>query len=178
MWPMPAVLAPLLGDGRLGSFVYPDGKRMHWEIRDGDVLLAGQRAGTSPVRLTRPAPPIAVLTSQHTSSSGEATLVSFLGMDRVRTFGLPTAGYSTANTTVELSDGALLVLTVAVMADRTGRRYGTSIVPDVRVSPRDGADVTAATAWLTDRPECTGRTHVPSRPACRVPPAETRSRIA
>jgi C-terminal processing protease CtpA/Prc len=129
---------------------------MHWEIRDGDVLLAGQRAGTSPVRLTRPAPPIAVLTSQHTSSSGEATLVSFLGMDRVRTFGLPTAGYSTANTTVELSDGALLVLTVAVMADRTGRRYGTSIVPDVLVSPRDGADVTAATAWRPTAPSAPG----------------------
>jgi carboxyl-terminal processing protease len=54
----------------------------------------------------------------------------------------------------ELSDGAVLVLTVATMADRTGRRYGTSIEPDVQASPRTGADVAAATTWLASQPGC------------------------
>ncbi|MBB4906093.1 S41 family peptidase [Actinophytocola algeriensis] len=155
MWPMLTVLAPLLGDGRLGSFVGPDGRSVHWEIRGDDVVLGGQVVGTNPVRLTRPAPPVAVLTSQYTGSAGEGTLVSFLGLDRVRTFGLRTAGLSTANEPYELSDGAILVLTVATMADRTGRRYGTPIEPDVPASPRTGADVAAATTWLADQPGCT-----------------------
>ena len=147
MWPMVTVLAPLLGLGRLGSFVEPDGKTIRWEIRDGAVLLDGEEVGTNAVRLTRPAPPVAVLVSPRTASSGEGTLVSFLGLDRARTFGTPTAGLSTANETVELADGA-------VMADRTGHRYGTAIAPDTWVSTHDGADVTSATAWLAARPEC------------------------
>ncbi|MEU3623851.1 hypothetical protein BS329_08700 [Amycolatopsis coloradensis] len=150
MWPMVTVLAPLLGDGRAGSFVGPDGSRIAWSVR-GDHVLQGERTmGTNPVRLKTPSPPVAILVSQDTISSGEATLVSFLGLDRVRTFGQPTAGFSTANESFELSDGALLIVTTATMADRTGRRYGKSIAPDERT----GDQVAAATAWLARDPAC------------------------
>jgi len=154
MWPMVTVLAPLLGDGQLGSFIGPDGRSEHWEIRGDDVVLAGQVMGTNPVRLTRPTPPVALLTSQITASAGEATLVSFLGLDRVRTFGQDTAGLSTSNETYQLSDGAELVVTTATMADRTGRRYGTPIEPDVPATRRPGAVVVAATTWLANQPGC------------------------
>lgn len=119
-----------------------------------DMARAGHVAGTNPVRLTNPAPPVAVLTSQYTGRAREGTLVSFLGLDRVRTFGLRTAGLSTSNEAYELSDGAILVLTTATMADRTERRYGKSIEPDVTASPRTGADVAAATTWLANQPGC------------------------
>jgi C-terminal processing protease CtpA/Prc len=110
--------------------------------------------GANPLRLTRPAPPVALLVSRSTASSGEAVVVSFLGRDRTRTFGLPTAGFSTANQTFGLPDGALLVVTTAVMADRTGRRHGGAIAPDVVTPARSGQDVAAAKAWLTGQPGC------------------------
>ena len=61
---------------------------------------------------------------------------------------LPTCGLSTANRLFGLSEGATLVLSVSVMADRTKATYGDSIVPDEIVS--EPADVVSrATAWLT-----------------------------
>jgi C-terminal processing protease CtpA/Prc len=154
MWPMLTVLAPLLGDGPIGSFAPPDGAEIRWAIHNGDILLDSKIMGTNPLRLTHPTPPIAVLTSTATASSGEATLVALLGLDRARTFGLPTAGLATANQGFHLADGALIMLTTAVMVDRTGHHHGPPITPDVRATQHAGADIAAATAWLANRPGC------------------------
>jgi hypothetical protein len=45
-----------------------------------------------------------------------------------------TCGLSTSNRRHTLSDGADLILTVAVMADRTKARYGDVIQPDETVT--------------------------------------------
>ncbi|MFE0023646.1 S41 family peptidase [Amycolatopsis sp. NPDC059021] len=156
MWPMLTVLAPLLGDGTLGAFVSPDGTRTAWSVRDGRAELGGEgmTEERNPVRLSHPRPPVAVLTSGDTASSGEATLIAFRGQDNVRSFGRATGGYATGNETYSFADGAQLLLTTVRNADRTGRVYdGRPIAPDqlspVKAPP--GEAVEAARTWLHTR---------------------------
>ncbi len=152
MWPMITVLAPLLGEGTLGYFVAAGGKRTEWGLRKGKALLGRKSMSVKPnhTRLTHAEPPVAVLTSPSTASSGEATLIAFRGLDRARTFGRPTAGLATGNETFTLPDGARLLVTSVREADRTGRLYGnTPIEPDFPAD--DGEVLEAAQAWLTGR---------------------------
>ncbi len=181
-WPMLDTLAPLLGDGRLGAFVDADGNESAWVLREGKLSVGGEvipkdvppniETGESGIEdyvthnayvLKRPRPPVAVLTGPDTASAGEATLIGFRGRPETRSFGLPTAGLATGNTTYPLNDGALLILTETADLDRTGRRYGnTPIAPDARVDFTDqdlvrgtgDPVVEAARKWLESRPAC------------------------
>ncbi|WP_410581769.1 S41 family peptidase [Amycolatopsis sp. lyj-108] len=154
MWPMLTVLRPLLGDGRIGAFTAPGQDALPWEARGADILLSGRVLGTNPDRLTRTSPPVAVLTDSSTASSGEAVAIAFRGLDRARGFGEDTMGLSTSNETVVLADGAYLLITTAVMADRGGQVYGHKVTPDSRVSSGAGGTIAAATEWLSRRPGC------------------------
>lgn len=151
MWPMLAALRPLLGEAGLGSFVTTRGAGSSWHARDGVNLPV-------PGALVRlDSAYVAVLTGPKTASSGEAVTIAFIGRPRTRSFGQPTAGLSTANTTLPLPDGSTLVLTVSVQADRTGRAYGGTIPPDDPVSPDAAAGDAAlaqAIAWLRAQPSC------------------------
>ena len=161
MWPMLAGLGPVLGEGQAGQFVYPDGSTVDWWYRSGS---AGQGADTLAQVSGAPhvirqdeRPPVAVLTGERTMSSGEAIAVAFRGRQNARSFGRPSRGLSTSNEGISLSDGATLVLTTSVFADRTGRTYGGPIRPDVRVNadeeaaPSEDAVVDAAGAWLNEQ---------------------------
>lgn len=154
MYPMLTVLAPLLGEGVLGSFLDAAGHRSEWVLHGGAVSVAGvvQSPVPHPYRLSDAGAPIAVLIGEHTCSSGEATLVAFLGMPNVRTFGAPTAGRATANTAFDLGDGALLLLTVGYDVDRTGQVYGDEPIPPDEAVPGSDQDVVdAAVLWLRSR---------------------------
>lgn len=161
MVPMLTVVAPLLDEGALGSFEGLDGFST-WTLHGGRVLVPG-RLGidpANPLRLARPQPPVAVLTDDHTASSGEATLVAFRGLSRAATFGQATAGFATGNMAFRLSDGADLRVTSSRDVDRTGRRYGNiPIQPDHPLPAAATTDevVAAATAWLHTRPGCAHR---------------------
>jgi carboxyl-terminal processing protease len=146
VFPMLTVLAPLLGDGPVGSFVTPDGVRTVWEIHDGQIWLEGQSMSARPNPVTLPRRPIAVLTSGNTASSGEASLVALRGISR--SFGEPTAGFATGNTIVDLGGGFTLLLTVARDADRTGRVYDNIPIPPDQ--PAADAEA-AAKEWLRTR---------------------------
>jgi C-terminal processing protease CtpA/Prc len=161
MWPMVAGLGPLIGEGRIGSFVDPDGQGLPWFYRNGACGISGRfisrvssRVTGKPYRLLTPEPKVAVLTGPVTASSGEAVVVAFRGRPKTMSFGAPTQGVSTSNRMFKLGDGAGLFLTDSVMADRTGRKYGASIEPDRPVAaPPAGAGgddpvVAAALAWL------------------------------
>jgi carboxyl-terminal processing protease len=150
MWPMVAGLSPVLGEGILGYFIDPAGVESVWEYRNGASLSGGFTAAnvTTPYRLRRPQPKVAVLADNAVASSGEATLIAFIKRPSTRTFGVATCGLSTANRGFPLSDGANLNLTVSVMADRTKARYGDQVVPDEVIT--DQAQVVArAVAWLS-----------------------------
>lgn len=156
--PMLLGVGPILGEGvfaRQGpvTLSYRHGA----VLRNAQVIVQLRDA----YRLQEPAPPVAVLTSGLTASSGEAIVVAFRGRPRTRGFGEPTAGVPTINTFHPLSDGAYLNLTTADDVDRAGRSYDAAIAPDRPVAPewtflgtaRDPA-LQAALAWLHRQAGC------------------------
>ena len=152
MWPMLVAAGPVLGDGIAGAFVSPEGRRNEWGYAHGSAFLAGKPTVVGvddPARMPQ-ARPVAVLTSGATKSSGEAMAIAFRGRPATRSFGAPTNGTPTANQLFRLSDGAVLVLTVSFMSDRTGRVYDEPIAPDVALDPASAE--AAALAWLASAP--------------------------
>ena len=156
MWPMLAGIGPVLGEGVAGSFIAPGGNPVRWAYRRGAMTLGDSvqvPAPRAPYRLRRPGSPVAVLTDGSTVSSGEAVAVSFRGLPNARSFGAATGGLSSANENYSLPDSAMILLTVALDADRTGVLYGGPVVPDEPVANEPGRDAALATAvrWLSTR---------------------------
>ena len=91
--------------------------------------------------------PVAIITDEVTASSGEAVLLCFRGLDYVRVFGSPTAGYASANESIIFYNGSILALTVSSDIARTGEVFCEDpIVPDVYTdSPEEDA-----MSWLKD----------------------------
>ncbi|MFF0228300.1 S41 family peptidase [Streptomyces sp. NPDC004629] len=162
MWPMLAVVGPVLGDGKVGMFVDADGNRSVWSIKRGAPYLDGKSAGWDDSRpVAGSSPPVAVLTGDRTASAGEAVAVAFRGRPDTRFFGEPTNGVPTGNKAYRLSDGAMLILTEVKDADRTGRTYDAAIPPDEEIvkDPRPvarGRDdvLEAAHSWLLKQAAC------------------------
>jgi hypothetical protein len=165
MWPMIAGIGPLLGENPVGWFVRPTGAREPWAYEGGASLYNNGRplaraSGTGHV-LRDPAAPVAVLTGARTMSAGEAVVVAFRGRPNTRSFGAATGGMSTGNESFDLADGGRLVITTTLYADRTGRRYGAAIAPDVTLAagvreaptPSD-AVADAARSWIESQPAC------------------------
>ncbi|MGX4762700.1 S41 family peptidase [Corynebacterium minutissimum] len=140
MGPMYAGLSPLLPDGTALSFVSRMGTTD--VVIDGNsVTGGGTPTATSGGKLEVP---VAVLTDDETASSAEATLLAFRGLDNVRTFGEPTAGYASANTVIDYPDGRSLMLTTAKDKARTGEEFAEDpIAPDAPESELD--------SWLASR---------------------------
>lgn len=149
MWPMIAGLGPILGDGVLGYFVHPTGARETWRYENGfarlnDVPIV---AAVQPYRLLKENPRVAVLVDNAVASSGEATYIAFRGRANTRSFGVATCGASTANLGFQLGNGATLLVTTSLMADRNMVNYGGQVTPDYVGT--SNADVEAnAIAWL------------------------------
>lgn len=162
MWPMVAGVGPILGEGTVGSFLYPDAVSTPWFYEGGSagVSNVGTFAATEiPYTLASPLPFVAVLTDTLTASSGEAVAVAFRGRDRARSFGESTWGVSTVNAGYQLADGAVMFLTVATLVDRAGTVYGSELEPDEVVAggtktgdPQTDAVLDAAVAWLAAQP--------------------------
>ena len=146
---MLAGVGPVLGTGVAGYFFPPNGVSSTWTYTSGVAALNGftQASVSSAYALMRPSPRVAVLTDSLVASSGEAMAIAFRARPNTRSFGASTCGLSTANGSYRLSDGAMLLLTTALMADRTGMSYGFSIAPDESL-PGDAAVVDRAIAWL------------------------------
>lgn len=152
MSPMLSGLAALLPDGAALSFVDRSGVATPVTIEPRGVAVAGNVAVDVGARKKITGMPIAVLQDEWTASSGEAVLASLRGVDGVRTFGADSAGYTSANVSRTLFDGATIVLTESVYVDRTGRNYDEGpIAPDQNSTDAD-AD---ARAWLSEQ-GCTG----------------------
>lgn len=131
-WPMHAGISALYQDSIVGSYTFPNGNKDLWVIKNNGLYDHDTLVGktSTPYLLKNRDLPIAILVNQSTASSGETVLVSFLGSKRVRTFGTPSHGSTTANELYPLSDGAQLLLTVAWYADRNGTIYKAPIKPN------------------------------------------------
>jgi hypothetical protein len=151
-WPMLAGIGPVLGTGVCGYFG-ADEDQSDWSIAEGRSLMddAVQCAiSRAPYTLLAPVPRVAVITGPSTASSGEVVAVAFRGRPGARSFGSPTAGYSTTNTSFDLSDGAMLFLATSVYVDRAMNAYGGELPPDdaVPASTEGDAPLERAVQWL------------------------------
>ena len=155
MWPMLTGLDPLLGAAPFGWVVYPNGRTDAWQRIRGRITSGTAQTDASPAAfvLAHGDAPVAILLGPHTASSGEITAVALTGRPGVRSFGSPTAGFTSANVSYPLSDGAQLMVTTSLLRDRTGKDYAGPMIPDVRTGPEDAQ--AEAIRWLT--PQCKTR---------------------
>lgn len=151
MWPMLAGLNALMEDGTAGYFVTTKSES-RWKNKNGE--LVNSKEGIDSYKIRRRDVKIAVLIDSRTASSGEMTAVSFSGLPNVKFFGTPSAGYTTANRTYNLSNGTQLYLASSFIADRNHKAFMDKIIPDVVVELNaDNNDnvLTTATQWLQAR---------------------------
>jgi carboxyl-terminal processing protease len=157
MWPMLAGLGPLLSMGTLGFFIGRGGESATWSYENGASRLGrneASRVSAAPYHVRQTTPPIAVLMGASTVSSGEAIAIAFRGNPNTRSFGQHTRGLTTANSDFTLSDGAIIVLTQAIDADRSGQLYDDGVTPDVLTEAAEDGVPAAARRWLLDQPAC------------------------
>lgn len=148
MNPMLSGVAALLPDGVALSFVDRSGAATPVTIGPRGAAVAGHIAVDVGVRKKVTGMPIAVLQDEWTASSGEAVLAAFRGVAGVRTFGTDSAGYTSANVSHTLFDGATIVLTESLYVDRTGRNYEEgAIAPDQKSTDAEAE----ARAWLGEQ---------------------------
>lgn len=149
MYPMLSGLAAMLPNGDAFSFATRDGTSSSVTVQDdgvgmGDTITS---VGDQP-KIT--GAPIAVLQDELTASSGEAVATAFRGLDQARSFGTPSAGYTSGNVMPRLYDGATIVLTGSVYVDRDGVSLDEEpIEPDQSVEAADADD--AAAQWLGEQ---------------------------
>lgn len=151
MWPMMGGLLPLYDRGELLRFERRDGSGSPVTAVDNALVQDGQPPRPGMSGLARPAHAprfVAVLIGPRTSSSGEITAIGFKGQANARMFGQPTDGRSSANASYPMPNGGMVMITTAHVVDRTGRRYGDPVVPDVA----SDAPVADAERWL--RSQC------------------------
>ena len=88
--------------------------------------------------------PVAILTGENTGGAGEATLLSFRGLDNAKTFGQPTAGLAGFNSVNSIPRLSVITTTEKYIA-RTGEEFNDKpIAPDVTTSNPEKD----AAAWL------------------------------
>lgn len=135
------------------SSLLPDGELVYYHYRSYDVPVTLKNgvvsnAGTGDKSLypeEKLNVPVAILTDDMTASSGEALTLCFRGLENTRTFGAPTAGYTSVNMLYNMYDGAQMYLTVAFDKARTGEIFKeTPIEPDVATD----SPLEAALEWL------------------------------
>lgn len=143
MGPMATAVSSLLPDGELMYYHYRS-YDVPVTLKDGVISNAGT-GGKSLYPDEKLKVPVAILTDDMTASSGEALTLCFRGLENVKTFGAPTAGYTSVNILYSLYDGAQMYLTVAFDKARTGEIFKeTSIEPDVATD----SPLKAALEWL------------------------------
>lgn len=147
MGPMIAGLSSLLPDGTVLEFVS--------RTNTSQVTVEGNSVsgGGTPVTTSggKWEAPVAVLVDGDTASSGEATMLSFRGLEHSQSFGSPTAGYASANMVYDFPDGSLLMLTIAKDKALTGEEFAEDPVqPDVETD----TPLEQAKQWLATEHGC------------------------
>ncbi|HKM34148.1 MAG TPA: S41 family peptidase [Lachnospiraceae bacterium] len=142
MGPMIAAVSPFLPDGVLMQFHVGD-YYSAVTLSNGTVRGGGSTITVEDIDILNV--PIGILQNEWTASSGEATLLCFVELENVKTFGCGSAGYCSCNDVYTLYDGDLLQLTVGTDVTSSGAEYCEDpILPDVETeNPEDDAR-----AWI------------------------------
>jgi carboxyl-terminal processing protease len=159
MHPMMAGIAPLVGEGIVGSLVnLKKEKLFDWEIKKGNFVYEGYQAVNLPGKsIFQKKHKIAVLTSRWTVSSGEIVATAFKGRPNTKFFGEATGG-STTNTNGENIGGeVILSISTGIYCDRNGIAYEINIPVDVEIPFEIFTDkekdncIMAAKKWLAGK---------------------------
>jgi carboxyl-terminal processing protease len=173
VYPMITAAGPVLvppAGGIVGGKLDGQDRFERWTYADGStrIIRWGETNPSEPVAsVNQPFvpgvwdAPVAVLTSRLTASAAEAVTVAFRNRPNTRSFGEPTTGLTTNNVLRTMPDGALVIVTNATFADRTGQVYDGPITPDQPTTidwsniatPNDPV-VKAAVAWLSTQTAC------------------------
>ena len=128
MYPMISSVSPLIPDGIILKF---KSRKFTMPI-PLDYVTKSYRLSSGSNGKFSSSTPVAVLTNGNTASSGEATLLSFRGLDNAKSFGSPSAGYASGNVTHTLADGYKIAITSSCDVARTGEVFCEDpIDPDV-----------------------------------------------
>lgn len=157
MHPMMTGIAPLIGNGIAGAIVNVKNEKLYdWEIKASNFIYGGYQAVTLPDSPTfENHPPIAVLTSRWTVSSGEIVATSLKGRPHTHFFGEATGGYTTADGWEVINDEVILVISTGTYSDRNGTVYEVNIPVDTAIPFEVTRDIStdkciqAAAQWLT-----------------------------
>lgn len=135
MVPMIIAISPLLPDGDILYFTDRNGD-IPVILKDGQVSIGGTLLGTKPsIEPFKMEVPVAVLISTMTASSGEATLMTLMGLENVKTFGQQTIGLASGNAVYNLYDDAWMALTVTYNKTINGQIFGNTPIPaDVKTT--------------------------------------------
>lgn len=135
MHPMMAGIAPLVGNGIVGSTVNMKNEKVFdWEIKEANFIYGGYQAVILPDNMKfKKEPKMAVLTSRWTVSSGEIVATALKGRPNTKFFGETTGGYTTNDGWEVIKDEVILVISTGIYCDRNGKVYEKNIPVDVEV---------------------------------------------
>lgn len=155
VYPMIGAIAPLLPDGDIFGYSYPQVDFVKMMTLEEVLAIAGATDDIPASELDLSGVPVAVLFGPNTASSGELSAISFIGRENAQSFGMESAGYTTANTTFNLLDGWKFNIASSLMVDRAGTEYGGNLTPDNEVDfseehigTTDDPVIAAAQSWL------------------------------
>jgi len=153
MWPMLCALGPFFSQKKLGSFIFPDNRKINWYYNEGKAKEGNKvyaEIEGKGYKLKKKDLSIAILIGPKTMSSGEAIVVAFHAQKNIRFFGQPTSGRTTCNRGFQLRDDSLLFLTIGNFMDREGKIFDNKIFPNKRINKGENIlDVTFE--WLQNK---------------------------
>lgn len=128
-------LYPFLPDGKLAGFLDAYGNELWIEKNGQQITPAAYLRDIGdvpwPEELSNPDIPVAVLTGPNNGSAGEFVQLALMSRKNLRTFGLPTAGYTTGNIGLRLYNSYHFALASTAELDVYGNVYTGKIEPDV-----------------------------------------------
>jgi C-terminal processing protease CtpA/Prc len=151
MDPMIMGVGPLIERNPMAHFVFADMEKHSFGYLQGKYYYCYadvEEVDTvkNPVILKKQLP-ISVLIGNKTSSAGEALTISLMS-ERTKLFGDITRGHTTANASLELTDGRILNIATSQMMNYKEEIYSGPIKPDVYCN--DEEIIEKASEWLLE----------------------------
>ena len=135
MHPMVTGIAPLIGDGKVGSLTtLKEEKIFDWEIKNSNFMYQNNQLLKLPNKPKfKKQPKIAVLTSKYTVSSGELVATCFKGRPNTRFFGEATGSLTTNNNWEIIRNEVIINISTGIYCDRNGNSYPYNIPVDEEI---------------------------------------------
>ena len=153
--PMLAGLNCLIEDGIVAYGISPFHKReVVWSSLNGKIKSGKTNYKFDNYKVRTINSKFAILIDSVTASSGEIAAISFSGLENAKLFGQPSAGYTSSNSTVLISNGDMILIADSYVADRNHKKYTQKIIPDIitnLTNSKTDDTLEKAINWLLDK---------------------------